>query len=82
MVNPDNLNTRLDRIEALQERTQQQVDANSRAIEQLIAIQIQVEERRQQELSRFESFQRTTNAALERIDRILDYLLRTQEPNS
>ena len=74
--------SRLDRIEALQERTQRQVDANSEALQRLIAIHIEAEERNRGEAARFQEFQRTTNAALERIDRVLDYLLRSQGGNT
>lgn len=67
---------RLDRIERLVEenatqisQTQRQVDLNSQAIQQLIQIQRQTFERSESEMD-------SIRASLERIDRIMDYLMR------
>jgi ABC-type transporter Mla subunit MlaD len=70
---------RIDRLEAAIERTQQQVDANSRTIDQLAQYQVQVftglrelTEVVQQVNQRVDSLA----AASERYDRVLDYLMR------
>lgn len=79
---------RLDRIEQLIEqnsqqiaRTQSQVALNSQAIQVLIqtsqqALQVQTTERQQ-----LDQTLASINASLERIDRIMDYLLRQQGGN-
>lgn len=76
---------RLDRIEAQIEanarqiaQTQQQVDANSRAVATLIQSLQQFIAVQQQESQQFNQSINSINAALERIDRVMDYLLRQQ----
>lgn len=78
-------NDRLDRIERLIEensqqiaRTQQQVDANSRAITTLLQSSQQLITLQQQESQQFNQSLNSINAAIERIDRVMDYLLRQQ----
>lgn len=78
-----NSGDRLDRIERLVEensrqiaQTQRQVDLNSQAIQVLIqtsqqALEIQTLERQQ-----LDQTLASVNASLERIDRIMDYLMR------
>ncbi|MBF2047296.1 MAG: hypothetical protein EDM05_035190 [Leptolyngbya sp. IPPAS B-1204] len=76
---------RLDRIERLVEqnaeqiaRTQRQVDANSQAIATLLQTSQQMLTLQQQESQQFNQSINSINAALERIDRVMDYLLRQQ----
>jgi ABC-type transporter Mla subunit MlaD len=87
MTNPDN---RLDRIERLVEqnaeqiasigsqldRTQRQVDLNSQAIQVLIQTSQQTLDLQNTERQQIDRTLLSINASLERIDRILDYLMR------
>lgn len=70
--------SRLDRLERLQDRTQQQVDANSQAIATMLASMQQLIVLQQQESQQFNTSINSIHAALERIDRVMDYLLRQQ----
>lgn len=76
---------RLDRIERLVEqnaeqisRTQRQVDSNSQAIATLLQTTQQMLVLQQQESQQFTQSLNSINAAIERIDRVLNYLLRQQ----
>lgn len=76
---------RLDRIERLVEqnaeqisRTQRQVDSNSQAIATLLQTTQQMLTLQQQESQQFTQSLNSINAAIERIDRVLNYLLRQQ----
>jgi uncharacterized coiled-coil protein SlyX len=78
-----NFDARADRIERLIELNQQQITENSRNIaensrniERLVSTLETFYQLQQAQQAEFLEFQRTTQAALERMDRILDYLMR------
>ena len=54
----------------------ERVDGRTESLE---AIVTRLDRSYEEQKSQFQEFQRTTNAALERIDRVLDYLLRQQQ---
>lgn len=74
----DRVEDRLERLEMLNERTQRQVEANSQAIATLLQTSQQMITLQQQESQQFTQSINSINAALERIDRVMDFLLRQQ----
>lgn len=84
--NLNQLSSRVDEfIFQAQRLFNQQAEASQQAlgrIDQLAAIVERLDRNFEAQQAQTQEFQRTTNAALERIDRILDYLLRQQGNNS
>jgi chromosome segregation ATPase len=64
------------RLFARQATILERVDGRTESLE---AIVTRLDRSYEEQKSQFQEFQRTTNAALERIDRVLDYLLRQQQ---
>lgn len=71
----ESANERIDRLSAQQERTQAQLDQLSDRVDSFMSNTQQLFDQQAAILQRLEESQRTNSAALERIDRILDYLL-------
>jgi len=86
----DNIDRRLELLVAVTEAHSQQIESNAksiealsttvatatRAVDGLAAIQQQLVEIISEEREDMREFRATTGAALERIDRVLDYLMR------
>jgi septal ring factor EnvC (AmiA/AmiB activator) len=84
----DQLGDEIDLIRTIQDGVRRETRTNSQALarlERTVTNLADIARLHQQALresdSRFQEFQRTTGAALERIDRVLDYLLRQQGNN-
>ncbi|MEM9164424.1 MAG: hypothetical protein AAGC54_15315 [Cyanobacteria bacterium P01_F01_bin.4] len=78
----EQVNVRLDRVLAISERNALQIERNSQQIERNAQQLIRLENTMAQlalqsatDRAEFEAFRRTTQAALEKIDRVLDYLM-------
>lgn len=79
----EQLGDELDLVRTIQEGVRRETRSNSQALarlERTVANLADIARLHQQSLrqseAQFQEFQRTTNAAIERIDRILDYLLK------
>ncbi|MCC5637915.1 6-aminohexanoate hydrolase [Nostoc sp. CHAB 5844] len=61
-----------------------EIEETKARTERLEALMLKLDRNFEEQKSQFQEFQRTTSAALERIDRVLDYLFRQQgdNPNS
>ena len=77
----DRLGTKVDEMANAQLRTQAQLGQLSERVDSFIFNTQRLFTQQATVLERLEENQRTNNAALERIDRILDYLLRQQGNN-
>ncbi|MEH2013098.1 6-aminohexanoate hydrolase [Nostoc sp.] len=62
-------------------KTGSEIEETKARTEQLEALMLKLDRSFEEQKSQFQEFQLTTGAALERIDRVLDYLLRQQGGN-
>ncbi|WP_413171628.1 6-aminohexanoate hydrolase [Anabaena azotica] len=79
-VKVDQLSNRVDEFvfhtQRLFNKAGSETEETKARTERLEALMLKLDRNYEEQKSQFQEFQRSTNAALERIDRVLDYLLR------